>query len=138
MGYDVHITRAAHWSDSAATPITLDEWIEHVRSDPELRLDGHAEALSSSGETVRYESAGLVVWTAHSAHAAGGMAWFDFREGRVVVKNPDEETLMKMRQVARCLGARVQGDDGEHHDSPQDAGPTQNRGSWWRRLRGRS
>jgi hypothetical protein len=103
MGYDVHITRAAHWSDSAATPITLDEWIEHVRSDPELRLDGHAEALSSSGETVRYESAGLVVWTAHSAHAAGGMAWFD-----------------------------------EHHDSPQDAGPTQNRGSWWRRLRGRS
>ncbi|MFG2757863.1 hypothetical protein [Streptomyces wuyuanensis] len=37
-------------------------------------------------------------------------------EGRIVVKNPDETLLEKMRGLARVLGARVQGDDCEYYD----------------------
>jgi hypothetical protein len=44
------------------------------------------------------------------------MAWFDFQDGDVVVKNPDEEILKKMWLIAQALGAKVQGDDGEIYD----------------------
>ena len=44
------------------------------------------------------------------------MAWFDHREGRVVVNNPDEEIIRKMFEVAMSLRAKVIGDDGEEYD----------------------
>lgn len=117
MGYDVHITRAESWLDSEESPIPLEEWLEYVQLDPEMRLDGYAEARLPDGHTLRYENAGLSVWVAYSKHARdGNMAWFDFREGCVVVKNPDEEILQKMKEIARALGARVQGDDGERYE----------------------
>jgi hypothetical protein len=43
MGYELHITRKRDWSD-AGPEITLDEWLALVRSDPDMRLDGFAEA----------------------------------------------------------------------------------------------
>ncbi len=43
MGYDVHITRKAEWSDDESA-ITLGEWLSVVDADPEMRLDGFAEA----------------------------------------------------------------------------------------------
>jgi len=113
MGYDVHITRADDWGESAASPISLDEWIAYVKSDPEMRFDGFAEAKSPSDQILRYENPGLAVWLAHSGSASGRTPWFDLRQGCVTVKNPDEEILAKMRAIAQALGARVQGDDGE-------------------------
>ncbi len=119
MGYEVHITRAESWLDSDATPITLEEWLAHVAGDPELRLDAAAEAPLADGSTLRYESEGLAVWTAYSGHGEdGNMAWLDHRDGHVVVKNPDEEILGKLCEVAAALGARVQGDDGETYPDP--------------------
>jgi prepilin-type processing-associated H-X9-DG protein len=113
MGYDVHITRAAHWTDSESVPITLPEWRAYLASDPEMRLDNFAEA-KVEGDILRYENEGLAVWTDYSRHGEGGnMAWFDYRPGEVVVKNPDKEILAKMRQIAGSLGARVMGDEGE-------------------------
>ncbi|WP_158820852.1 MULTISPECIES: hypothetical protein [unclassified Streptomyces] len=35
--------------------------------------------------------------------------------GRVVAKYPSDALIVKMCQVAGLLGARVQGDDGEHY-----------------------
>lgn len=91
MGYDVHITRKANWFDREPK-ISLDEWLALVASDEEMRLDGYAEARVGSDASIRVESDGLAVWTAYSGHAANGnMAWFDFREGDIVVKNPDAE-----------------------------------------------
>jgi hypothetical protein len=79
-----------------------------------MRSDGYAEATTPSGDTLRYENEGLAVWTAYSRHQSNGnMAWFDFEMGNVVVKNPDQEILRKMWQIAQSLGAKVQGDEGE-------------------------
>ena len=115
MGYDVHITRAADWTDAEGAPITLDEWLAVVHADPDMRLDGVAEA-STPGGTVRYENNGLAVWTKYSGHEVNGnMAWFDYRRGRIVVKNPDEEIRAKMKQLAARLGAKVVGDEGEEY-----------------------
>lgn len=143
MGYDVHITRADDWPESSQNPIRLEEWLEYLKSDPEFRLDGKAEAITPQGERIRCESEGLAVWIAHPKHGQrGNMAWFDCQDGEVVVKNPDDPILGKMRVVAKALHARVQGDDGEYYDeelkapSPaKQAVPNPPR-PWWKRLMG--
>jgi len=62
-----------------------------------MRLEGYAEARVDNGKMLRLEHCGLAVWIAYSGHEKdGNMAWFDFRQGSVVVKNPDSEILMKM------------------------------------------
>ena len=144
MGYDVHITRAEEWSDSEATPITLDEWLAYVASDPEMRLDGFAEARTPKGEVIRIEGKGLSVWTAWPGEGRDeGHAWMDHRRGRIVVKNPDSAILKKMGSIAEQLGAQVRGDEGETY--PDSADPDQvadepdlefprAKSSWWKRL----
>ena len=115
MGYDVHITRADDWTESQTRPIALDEWTGYITSDPEMRLDNSAEA-DVEGNVISYENEGLAVWTEYSGHGVNGnMAWFDYREGRIVVKNPDEEILGKMKQIAEELKGRVIGDEGERY-----------------------
>ncbi len=114
MGYDLHITRAPDWTASESVPITLQEWLAYAEHDPEMRLDGEAVAYVQGKPVLAYQNAGLAVWTAYSRHDPNGnMAWFDYRRGEIVVKNPDEEILRKMKQVAGRLGATVVGDDGE-------------------------
>lgn len=141
MGYDVHITRTAEWTDSESDPITLEQWQAYIASDPEMRADGFAEAATPSG-TLRYENPGLAVWTAWSEHGRdGNFAWFDLESGRVTVKNPDDAILLKMCAVADRLGARVQGDEGEHYPLTEagqlDGSSINESRPWWRRLLGR-
>ena len=138
MGYDVHITRKPNWFDPAGPEISLAEWIAVVASDPEMRLKGYAEARVDNGKMLRLEHCGLAVWIAYSGHEKdGNMAWFDFRQGSVVVKNPDSEILMKMWFLAQALVARVQGDEGEFYDASGNAirsttASPPARKSWWK------
>ena len=108
MGYDLHVTRGD------GRPMSDAEWREYVASDPELDLTGVAEAETPDG-TLRYENPSLACWRGHPGRQP---VWFDFRDGQVVVKNPDEPTIEKMLVVAAALRARVQGDDGEIYESP--------------------
>jgi len=83
-----------------------------------MRLEGSAAATTSSGDTLVYENPGLAVWIKYSGHGLNeNMAWFDYRNGEIVVKNPDQEILIKMHQIASVLGARVQSDDGEAYNA---------------------
>lgn len=112
MGYDIHITRKQDWFEDDPQ-ISSEEWRAYIASDADMRLDGYAEASTPDG-TLRYENNGLAVWTGYSRHCLGGnMAWFDFRNGDIVVRNPDPEILKKMWHVAQALKAKVQGDEGE-------------------------
>ncbi|MFD7263851.1 hypothetical protein [Streptomyces sp. NPDC059874] len=106
MGYDVHVTRAEFWWDEDAPGITADEWAAVVAADPGLEAAGAATAAG-----ITYESPWL-------ARTVPGGAWLDWRDGRIVAKNPDRTVLDALRKVARALGggARVQGDDGEPYD----------------------
>ncbi|MBZ5685415.1 MAG: hypothetical protein LAP86_10290 [Acidobacteriia bacterium] len=111
MGYDVHITRKI----ANGPEISLAEWTEYVKSDPEMRLDGFAQAANlKTDETIRYENAGVALWTAYSQKP--NTPWFDYRRGKIVVKNLDPEILAKMWQIAQALSANVQGDEGEIYD----------------------
>ncbi len=113
MGYDVHITRKENWFDDGQD-ITLPEWKAYLDKDKEMRLDNFAEAKTGEGATIRVVSEGLAVWTAYSGHEKNGnMAWFDYRQGNITVKNPDDEILNKMISISQSLNAKVQGDEGE-------------------------
>ena len=131
MGYDLHVTRGER------KPVAAAEWRTYVAGDPELELTGVAEMTTPDG-TLRYENPDLAIWR---GHPSGEAVWFDFRDGRVVVKNPDEPTIGKMVTVARALGGHVQGDDGEIYESA-GASPRPPRvplaarvGRWLRQLR---
>ena len=99
MGYDLHITRAADWTEAESAPITSEEWLTYVEADPELRLAG-------------YNGPHFAVWSGQSRHPD---PWFDWSDGRVHTKNPDPPLIEKAIQIAEQLGARVVGDDGERY-----------------------
>jgi hypothetical protein len=117
MGYDLHITRQQDWfDDEIDKKISLEEWKTYVANDPEMRLDNYAEATTTSGELIWTESEGLSVWTKYSGNGMkGDFAWFDYYNGNIECKNPDEEIIRKMLFIAQQLSAKVQGDDGEEY-----------------------
>jgi hypothetical protein len=116
MGYDVHITRAKHWLDSKKRPIALRDWLAYVEQDPQMELEEVAIGRVKGEPVIAYQSKGLAVWVAYSGHdPEGNKAWFDWRDGRIEVKNPDQEILAKMKQIAAHFGANVIGDDGEQY-----------------------
>jgi hypothetical protein len=110
MGWEIHITRADHWPDSAARPITAEEWLALVAADPELAIDSRGNGPY------------FALWQAHWVD--GDHPWFDWSEGAINTKNPDRKTLGKALQIGRHFGAAVQGDDGEVYwrvdDLPSD------------------
>lgn len=99
MGYELHITRAKFWADDNGPKISLDEWLRYVESDAQVRRDpdnGPEDFLF-----VGHPTDPMPLW------------WMD---GRISSKYPDKATVEKMIEVARRLGATVQGDDGEPYN----------------------
>lgn len=116
MGYDVHITRAKDWLQSEKQPISLQIWLAFVEQDPEMEREAVALGRVEDEPAITYSSDGLAVWIGYSGHDPdGNKAWFDWHEGRIVVKNPDDEILAKIKQIAAHLQANVIGDDGEYY-----------------------
>ena len=116
MGYEVYITRTDVWFDEEGEAISLDEWLQYVDRDPEMRADGHAEATAPDGSTIRLENPGIAVWTTYSGHDEdGNMAWFMHQEDCVSVKNPDVEIRRKMHAIATSFGGSLQGEEGERY-----------------------
>lgn len=148
MGYNLHITRRACWLDSG-DDIELQEWLDFLDGDPDMRLDGYAECVIASGEILRAEDESLAVWIGYSQQGVGGNhAWFWLYKGRIEAKNPDAEIRRKMFAIAQHFGARVLGDEGEAYGEddepiavadqggPADSAvssPSKQRKPWWKR-----
>jgi hypothetical protein len=96
MAYQLHITRAADWTNSNDLPITAAEWLKLVRTDSELVQDP------------RY-GLHFVRW----AGSRGRNRWLEWSEGRINTRYPDGALLKKLVAIAERLGAKVQGDGGE-------------------------
>lgn len=142
MGYDLHITRKLNWFDVSPS-IDLNEWLAYVDGDPELRHGGSAETHVAEGALLRIERDGVCIWTTYSGGPnPENKAWLIWSAGNIVAKNPDEEIRQKMWRIAQVLGARVQGDEGEHYGeggdiieeaiSPVDKPPSNSMRPWWK------
>lgn len=122
MGYELHIVRNEDWfEEETGGGISFAEWQSLVDADDTMRMDGYAEVKLPDGSTLRTENKGLAVWTEYKGNVVGGnQAWFDFGDGTISVKNPDQEILTKMLEISEKLDAKVIGDDGEEYKSPTD------------------
>ncbi|MGW5663948.1 hypothetical protein ACWEWG_28320 [Streptomyces sp. NPDC003758] len=109
MGYYVHITRRENWWDEKGQDISTTEWEEAVAADPDLAMipmpEGRQGGTQWVAETV----------PRREAESCREPLWW--RSGRIVAKHPTDALIAKMCQVAKALGARVQGDDGEYYDT---------------------
>jgi hypothetical protein len=114
MGFELHITRKEDaCDDEPELDIALAEWLAYVAADPEFRLDNFAQVELPDGGMLRTEEEGIAVWTAYSRDGIGqSHAWFTYYKGSVDVKNPDQEIIDKMVDIAEALGARVVDDEG--------------------------
>ncbi|HCS54979.1 hypothetical protein [Rubinisphaera sp.] len=124
MGYELHIVRNEEWWDEeTGGGISFAEWSTLVDADVSLRMDSFAEVNLKDDMKLRIESEGLTVWTEYAGNEEGGnQAWFDFHENAIVVKNPDQDILVKMLEIAKALDAKIIGEEGEEYQSPTDHG----------------
>ncbi len=115
MGYNLHITRQVYWAEDENTElhIPLSEWLEYVKSDNELTLDPKAYSYTKKDSNEKFYPPGFADWTGNKSIKG---AWFDYVDGRIDSKNPEQETIIKMKQIAIALNAKLMGDDGETYD----------------------
>jgi len=100
MGYDFHVTRAEHWSGNEGQEILAEEWLDVIKSDPEL---------VPAPENGQY----FVIWRGTTKYPE---TWFNWVGGNITTKNPDKATLRKMLEIATRFNGHVQGDEGEIYD----------------------
>ncbi len=101
MGYDLHITRKANWSDPAGSAIAEAEWQKLIEADPELTLDTETKVAMADGKYV------FAAWKGRAWRATG------YYGGEITATNPKKPLIVKMVGIAKSLNAQVQGDDGE-------------------------
>jgi hypothetical protein len=105
MAYELHITRRDEWSSNDEPEIALDEWLRYLEGDPEFERTTSAQTSTTPVVEISGEFAKWVT--------ANGECWFLHRNGEIVVSNPDESVITKMKVIASALHAHVQGDEGE-------------------------
>jgi hypothetical protein len=116
MGYDVHITRKANWHEAAGPAISLSEWHDYVRSDPEMQLC-YAYVDDEDGKP-QLIVADVAKWIAHPRiEECNDVGWLGHKGDCIFTRNPDRPILKKMHEIAIALDAKVQGDDGEVYDA---------------------
>jgi hypothetical protein len=93
------------------------EWIQYITCDPEFRLDNYAAVELPGGKILRVEQEGIAVWLAYSQEGVDqNHAWFTYFKGNISVKNPDQEIINKMVDIAQALGGKVQDDEGTSYE----------------------
>jgi len=102
-GYDLHITRAKDWTESKKTPVTVEEWVQYVKSDSEFHLVQPQDPKGRAKDAI---------WIDPKNKQE---CYFYYSDGAISVKDPDERIIAKMKKVALKLKAKVVGDDGEDY-----------------------
>jgi hypothetical protein len=111
MGYDLHISKTAEWSQSSANPISEIEWKAAVAADGRLQMDTTARAINpQTHEVIEISNPLMASWVDPETNEKH---YFYYRRGKISVKNPSESAIKKMKELASRLGAHVLGDEGE-------------------------
>ncbi len=111
MSLYVSITRRAEPLAEDGPTITSQEWLDCVGGEPDFRVPEGGE-LKWVGPIAR-------VWSGHGEYPVV----FDWVDGQVDVKNPDERTVARMKRLATKLAANVVSETGEiFRESGESAG----------------
>ncbi|MYM94055.1 hypothetical protein [Duganella vulcania] len=111
MGYDLHITKATESSRGSQKPISELEWKNAVAADGLLEMDTTATAINPrTHEIIQVSNPLMASWTDPETNEKH---YFSYRRGEISVRNPSENAIKKMKELASRFGAQVLGDEGE-------------------------
>lgn len=117
MGYDLHVHRRENWWDEHGEDITEADLEAVAGGRTDLKQVGSLSVTNpATGETITAPGP-FWLWTGHPGVVEVPLA---LRDGRVVLKGPDDEMLAFLVELAQVIGARVQGDEGEFY--PEETG----------------
>lgn len=120
MSYDFHVSR------SKEDPITAEEWARLVAAEPgEWRIVSELSVTDPRTKQVitqkKRDDTPFTIWVGNAARSPHGVT-FDFSRDRInisghAIESPDasDRTFAKVLAVAKKLGARVTGDEGEEY-----------------------
>ncbi|MFP3848971.1 hypothetical protein [Pseudomonas sp. W5-01] len=102
MAYEIHIVRSSG--------IALQEWQLLCASDPSLKLVNELAGRNTfTGETIVSCGKNTAAWT----HPLTQQQYlFDYRR-RMISFVYSDAAISKAKEIARALGAKVEGDEGE-------------------------
>jgi hypothetical protein len=129
MAYDLHVVRTEDWTEAAGAPITKQDVDALIAADAELAWSttDYVDMRDDAGAVTRYW---MISWR--------GQPCFWWYRDQMECSGPEEAQIAKLVQMARALGARVVGDDGETYPLEQPAAPSTPpspqapRKPWWR------
>ena len=119
MGYDVHVFRGEDWTNPER--VERSDWDRFLASVEGVQLIDHVEATTPTGDVIRLEGA-FLEW---SGHSSGQPIPLSVSVGEsVTMKNPDDEGIQFLVELAAKLRGRVQGDEGEFYNGTPRSEPT--------------
>jgi hypothetical protein len=104
MSTYVYVSRRGGLFDDEGPRISEDDWRSHAAKQPDFRQPRGSEA-QGAGEHAR-------VWMGYDTPVV-----FDWSEGQIQVKNPDERIVSRMKTIAAALSANVFSENGELFDA---------------------
>ena len=123
MGYELDIKR------NSENIITLTEWQEYIKNDPEFDATEEFSGTTKEGDTLTISTPNAGLWK--------NKVPFTFTEklGHITVKNPDDDIIKKMVEIAKSVDAIVVGEEGEEYDEnyfSQGFQSSSNKKPWWK------
>ncbi len=104
MGYELHISRAEEYYDSAERPIPLIEWLSYAENNPALGVGGWLGWNEDRQPIYEY--------TCTDGNLMS-LTWF---EGAIEIKGHfDGDPYQEFGSIAEDLQAHLHGDDGERY-----------------------
>jgi len=115
LGYSICITRVGDDPDLEYEPIELEEWLNYLSTDREMRAEEAAQLTTPKGERISMRGAGMARWTGHPSADSSQGVWFCHGGNGICVNHPDAQTTAKMHIIAQAFGARVLGEEHEEY-----------------------
>lgn len=115
MSYSIHITRAQYTWESEDNPITLEEWVTLVNSDPEMKIINELEGINPlNQEKIVIKLENSAVWIYEYDGQVCEIP-FVYHSGRISVSAGHDKVIEKMKELAGKISCRVVGDEGEEY-----------------------
>lgn len=113
MAYNLHICRDEATLTEAERVITEQEWQAVVSSDKSLLPEPSPSVTNpKTQEVISVDSPSMASWIDQSTQQKYYFHYSSVR-GEIQVRNPPDQVIKKMKQIAAQLKASVIGDEGE-------------------------
>jgi hypothetical protein len=103
MSFQVYISRQADPFDDSGPAISAEDWLHCIGAEPDFRVP--------EGDESKWLGKHARIWSDYKYPMA-----FDWVSGQIEVKNPDAQTIVRMKKLAGKLSATIFSETGELYD----------------------